>query len=69
MLLLFVTTSFAIPLCAQEEESIPIYTIGIEFRDRDGGKIYSTVDFMATSNDEGGGSCGWARCCCNNYNG
>ena len=52
MLLLFVTTSFAIPLCAQEEESIPIYTIGIEFRDRDGGKIYSTVDFMATSNDE-----------------
>ena len=33
MLLLFVTTSFAIPLCAQEEEVIPIYTIGIEFRD------------------------------------
>lgn len=58
MLLLFVTTSFAIPLYAQEEETIPIYTIGIEFRDRDGGKIYSTVDFDAESSDE---SVCWVR--------
>ena len=58
MLLLFVTTSFAIPLCAQEEEVIPIYTIGIEFRDRGGGKIYSTVDFDAKSSNE---SVCWVR--------
>ena len=58
MSLLFVTMIFAIPLCAQEEEIIPIYTVGIEFRDRDGGKIYSTVDFDARSSDE---SVCWVR--------
>lgn len=53
LVLWMMTILFSIPVVAQNDEpKVVIYTIGIEFRDRNGGKIYSSVDFTAKSSDE-----------------
>ena len=53
LVLWMMTILFSIPVVAQNNEpETVIYTIGIEFRDRNGGKIYSSVDFTAKSSDE-----------------